>query len=102
MKVCCVFSWESPHRDDSNEYTQYTGSNIKKKITLNYPKIAVMWLFSRGFMNELEIAVINEPSVSESLKFYCTLFEAIPKFHLNVDRYINRVAYSKRDRSNVH
>ena len=23
-KVCCVFSLESPHRGDSNEYTQYT------------------------------------------------------------------------------
>ena len=35
MKVCCVFSLESPHRGDSNEYTQYTIFNIKKKITLN-------------------------------------------------------------------
>ena len=34
MKVCCVFSVESPHRDDSNEYTQYTILNVKKK----YPK----------------------------------------------------------------
>ena len=34
MKVCCVFSLESPHRGDSNEYTQYTIFNIKKKITL--------------------------------------------------------------------
>ena len=24
MKVCFVFSLESPHRGDSNEYTQYT------------------------------------------------------------------------------
>ena len=24
MKVCCVFSVESPHRGDSNENTQYT------------------------------------------------------------------------------
>ena len=23
MDVCCVFSLESPHRGDSNEYTQY-------------------------------------------------------------------------------
>ena len=34
MKVCCVFSLESPHGGDSNEYTQYTVLNIKKKITL--------------------------------------------------------------------
>ena len=23
MDICCVFSLESPHRGDSNEYTQY-------------------------------------------------------------------------------
>ena len=37
MKVCCVFSLESPHRGDSNEYTQYTIFNVKKKIALIYP-----------------------------------------------------------------
>ena len=31
MRVCCVFSLESPHRGDSNEYTQYTIFNIKQK-----------------------------------------------------------------------
>ena len=31
MKVCCVFSLESPHRGDSNEYTQHTIINIKRK-----------------------------------------------------------------------
>ena len=45
MKVCCVFSLELPHRGNSNEYTQYTIFNIKKKNTLNYPKIAAMGLF---------------------------------------------------------
>ena len=45
MRVCCVFSIESPHRGDSNEYTQYTVFNIKKKITLNYPKSAAKGLF---------------------------------------------------------
>ena len=29
MKVCCVFSLESPHRGDSNSNTQYTIFNIK-------------------------------------------------------------------------
>ena len=42
MKVVCVFSLESPHRGDSNEYKQYTIFNIKRKITLNYPKSAAM------------------------------------------------------------
>ena len=45
MKVCCVFSLESPHRGDFTEYTQYTSFNIKKEITLNYPRSAAMGLF---------------------------------------------------------
>ena len=31
MRVYCVFSIESPHRGDSNEYTQYTVFNINTK-----------------------------------------------------------------------
>ena len=45
MKGCCVFSLESPHSGDSNEYTQYTVFNIKKKSTLNYPKSAAKGFF---------------------------------------------------------
>ena len=48
MKVCCVFSLESPHRGDSNEYAQHTIFNIKKKITLNHPKSAAKGFFPRG------------------------------------------------------
>ena len=39
MKVCCVFSLESPHGGDSNEYTQHTIINIKKKITQITPNM---------------------------------------------------------------
>ena len=46
-KVYCVFSIESPHRGDSNEYIQYTIFNMKKKNTLNYPKSATMGMFPR-------------------------------------------------------
>ena len=45
MKVYCVFSLESPHRGDSNEYIQYTIFNVEKKITLNYPKSAATGFF---------------------------------------------------------
>ena len=31
--ACCVFSLESPHRGDSNEYTQHAIINIKKNHT---------------------------------------------------------------------
>ena len=47
MKVYCVFSLESPHRGDSNEYTQYTIFNMKQKNTLNYPKSVAMGFFPR-------------------------------------------------------
>ena len=45
MKVCCVFSLELPHQGNSNEYTQYTIFNMKKKITRNYSKSAAMGFF---------------------------------------------------------
>ena len=40
-----MFSLESPHRGDSNEHTQHTIFNIKRKITLNYPKSARIGFF---------------------------------------------------------
>ena len=74
MKVCCVYSLESPHRGDSNEYTQNTIFNMNKKNTLNYPKSAVMVFFSKGLKNEFETVVVNEPSVFKPLKFYCAFW----------------------------
>ena len=68
-----MFSLESPHRSDSNEYTQFTIFNMNKKDTINCPKSAAMSFFSKGLNNEFETAVVNEPSVFEPLKFYCML-----------------------------
>ena len=62
-----MFSLESPHRGDSKEYAQYTVFNIKKQITLNYPKSAVMRFIPQGLKNEFETAMVNEPSVFEPL-----------------------------------
>ena len=73
MKVCCVFTLESPHRGDSNEYTHYTVFNMNMKNTLNYPTSAAIGFFSKGLKNEFETAVVNEPSVFEPLKFYCIM-----------------------------
>ena len=42
-----MYSLESPHRGDSNGYKQRTIFNIKKKITLNYPKSTPMVFFPR-------------------------------------------------------
>ena len=43
--------------------------NMEKKNTLNHPKSAAMGFFSKGLTNVFERAVVNEPSVFESLKF---------------------------------
>ena len=61
-----MFSSES----DSNEYTQYTTFNIKKKITLNHPKSAAMGVFSKGLKKGFETTEVNEPSVFEPRKVY--------------------------------
>ena len=66
-----MFSLEFPHRGDSNEYKQYSIFNIKKENHPNYPKSAAMGFFSEGLKDVFEIAVVNEPSEFEPLKFYC-------------------------------
>ena len=40
-----MFLLESPHRGNSNEYTQHTVFNIKRKITLNYPTLLAVGFF---------------------------------------------------------
>ena len=47
IKLYCVFSLESPHRGDFNEYTQYTIFNMNEKNILNYSKSAAMGFFPR-------------------------------------------------------
>ena len=80
MKVCCMFSSESPHRGDSNEYTQCTIFNIKKENRPKLSQICSYGFFSKGLKNEFETTVVKEPSVFEPLKFYNTLFLSSPHF----------------------
>ena len=75
MNVYCVFTLESPHRGDSNKYTQYTIFQYEKKKTLSYSKSAAMGFYSKGLKNEFKRAVVNEPSVFKPLKFYCIFTE---------------------------
>ena len=84
IKVCCVVSLESPHRGDSNEYTQYTIFNVKKKVILNYPESAVM-----GFFQGTQERVRNSSSkraisvrATEVLLYLPYLEKAITKFGL--------------------
>ena len=70
MNLCCLFSLESPHRGDSNEYKI---SQFQYK-TEHHPKLiqtAAIRFFSKGLKKEFETAMINEPSVFEPSKFYC-------------------------------
>ena len=53
VKVCCVSS-ESPHRGDSNENTQCTIFNTKRKIIRNYPKSVAMGFFPRDSRTSLK------------------------------------------------
>ena len=43
-----MFSLESPHRGDSDEYKQYTIFSIDKENHPNYPKSAAMGFFFQG------------------------------------------------------
>ena len=66
-----MFSLESPQSGNSNDYTQCTIFNTKKKITLNYPKVSSYGIFAIGLKNEFETAAVNESSVFKPLKVYC-------------------------------
>ena len=69
-----MFSLESPHRGDANDYTQYTIFNMSKKKHPKLSPICSYEIFSKGPKNKFETAVVNEPSVFEPLKLYCMLF----------------------------
>ena len=71
MKVYCLFSFESPQRGDTNEYTQYTISQYKKEYHPKLSQICKYGIYSKGPKNEFETAVVNEPSVFEPSMFYC-------------------------------
>ena len=75
-----MFSFESPHRGDSDEYTQHTIFNIKRKSSKNYPKSAAMGFFlgtqerarnSRGkraiSVRATEVDVINRMIVQSNV-----------------------------------
>ena len=47
---------------------EYNKNHLKY---LKYNNIFSYGIFCQGFKNEIKIAVVNEPSVFEPLKFYC-------------------------------
>ena len=56
-------------------YKQYTIFNMNKKKHSELAQICSYGNFSKGLKNEFETAVVNEPSVFEPLKFYCSFVE---------------------------
>ena len=70
-----MFALESPHRGDSNEYTEQAIINIKKKITLNYPKdhyVCSYGIFSLGTQERVRNSC-GKRAISVRVKFYCML-----------------------------
>ena len=86
-----MFSLELPHQGDSNEYryTQYTIFNMKKEKHPKLSQICRYGIFSKGLKNKFKITVVNEPSVFEPLKFYCTFssFLLLLQKFLELKRY---------------
>ena len=78
MKVCCVFSLESPHRGDSNEYTQYTIFNIfniRKKITLKLSQICSYEFLFQGTQERVRNSLgkrANSVRATEVLLYACS------------------------------
>ena len=67
---------------------------MEKIITLNYPKSAALGFFSKGLNNEFETAMVNEPSVFERLKFYCSLtnkYENIKRHYRTREYYEKKI-----------
>ena len=77
-----MFSVESPHRGDSNEYTQYTIFNMKKKTNFYYPRSAAMGFFLfffRGTQKRVRNShgqfepLVNERSKKNMIQIYLKL-----------------------------
>ena len=59
-----------------------------KENKLKLSKICSYWIFFKGLKDEFETALVNEPSVFEPLKFYCT-------YHSSSFTLINEIILSR-------
>ena len=67
--VCCVYLLELPHQGNSNDSHNFMMKKKKKNPTFFY--FVAIRRTSQGLKNELELAMVNEPSVFELLRFDC-------------------------------
>ena len=70
MKVCCMFLLESPHRGDSNSYTQYTIFNIKKENHPKLSKICSNGIFTKGLKKRVRNSCGKRVNSVRAIKFY--------------------------------
>ena len=82
LKVCNVFSLQSAHCGDSDEYTIYHFQYTQETHLKIIPNLQ-LWDFSKGLKNEFETAVAHEPSVFEPLKVYYISSVLQPTFRPN-------------------
>ena len=68
-----MFSLESPHRGESNEHTQYTIFNIKRKSPLIIPDLPLLDFF-QGTQERFRNSCVDEPPVFEPLKVYSIVY----------------------------
>ena len=73
---CLVYSLESPHRGDSNEYTQHTVIVLKiENISLNYRYLCpelMPWLTLSGSNYQCLERISMVPKMFEPLRFDCS------------------------------
>ena len=67
--------------------------NTKKEDHPKLFQICIHGIFSKG-LKEFETAVVNEPSVFESLKFYC-IYKLASHFHMSEDSYMYITAHTE-------
>ena len=65
-----MYSLELAHQGNSNEYILQFHNEIKKKNPTFFYFVAI-GRTSQGLKNEFELAMVNEPSVFELLRFDC-------------------------------
>ena len=75
-----MFTLESRHRGDSNEYTQCAIFQYEKEKHAKLSEMCSYGMFYKGLKNEFEKALVNEPPVFEPLKFYCTSLLSVPLY----------------------
>ena len=78
-----MFLLESPHRGNSNEYTQYTIFNIKIENNPKLSQICSCGIFSKGVKYQFETAVVNDVGwlvgfgFNGPLRQYFSLYRAV-------------------------